>query len=140
MTTIELLKSHPLSTEVIKDWFWKEMLKSFDDDAVPEDFKQMMLSDGIPDENLAKLIDAQPRVLFDVFDENRLYINITRCMNKNEEWGWEIVPASYENAVCPSRKVAEECAIQAALLFLEVKLSPKDVEEITTTITPEEND
>ena len=76
MKTNELLEKHPLTTEVVRTWFFEQMEKSFADENVPEDFKEMMKQEGVTNERLAILIDAQPRTLFDVFDDNKLYIHI----------------------------------------------------------------
>lgn len=68
MDGITLLKKHPLAAKVIKDWFMKSMLESFKDENVPEEFKQFMLEQGVEDDKVAKLIDVNVRILFDVFD------------------------------------------------------------------------
>lgn len=144
MTTIKLLNSYPLATEVVKEWFWKEMIKSFENDAVPEDFKQMMLADGIGNENLAQLIDAQPRVLFDVFDENKIYIHIEPWDNEMEtgvdNFGFRIALQEYnpKNMDFKTRKEAEIKAIEEAFKILEVKITPTDVKEII--VITEDND
>ena len=68
MKTIELLEKHPLTTEVVRTWFFDQMVASFADEAVPEEFKEMMKQEGVTNERLATLIDVQPRTLFDVFE------------------------------------------------------------------------
>jgi hypothetical protein len=124
MKSIELLEKYPLSTEVIRQWFFNEMMKSIEiAEDVPEEFIQAMIKEGVSDERLSALIDAQPRGLFDVFDENDICINIERSANKIVEWSWEISPGHTENSVCKSRKEAELFAIEAAFEILEQRLN-----------------
>ena len=128
MKGLELLEKYPAAANVIKEWFLKSMIESFKDESVPEEFKQFMLEQGIEEEKVGTLIDVNPRMLFDVFDENDISINIIRTNNSNEEWDWELIPGPQENSVCKSRKEAELFAIEAAFEILENKLSPKEEE------------
>jgi hypothetical protein len=124
MKTNELLEKHPLTTEVIRKWFFNQMIKSIEiAEDVPEEFKQAMMQEAVTNERLATLIDVQPRTLFDVFDENDICINIERSANKIVEWSWEISPGHTENSVCKSRKEAELFAIEAAFEILEEQLN-----------------
>jgi hypothetical protein len=132
MTGLELLEKYPLAKNVVKDWFMKSMLESFKDENVPEEFKQFMLEQGIEDDKVGKLIDVNVRILFDVFDENDICINIEKSANKIVEWSWEISPGHTENSVCKSRKEAEHAAIEKAFEILETKLTPA-VKEIEVT-------
>jgi hypothetical protein len=134
MTGLELLEKYPLSAKIVKDWFIKSMLESFKDADVPEDFKQFVLEQGIEDDKVGKLIDVNVRILFDVFDENDICINIERSANKIVEWSWEISPGHTENSVCKSRKEAEHASIEKAFEILDSKLTPPTpVEEIEVT-------
>ena len=129
MTTgLELLEKYPLAKNVVKDWFMRTMLESFKDENVPEEFKQFMLEQGVEDDKVGKLIDVNVRILFDVFDENEIYIAITTP----PDWCWEISPGHTENSVCKSRKEAEHAAIEKAFEILETKLTPA-VKEIEVT-------
>ena len=119
MTTEQLLVEYPLTTQTVRDWFLKKMMESFSDEEVPEDFKAMMLAEGIPDGKLFKLIDAQPRSLFDVFDDNEMFIQIFGD-NKNG-WSFEF-PEDLENSQYATRKAAEVAAIESAFSVLEEKL------------------
>ena len=74
MTGLELLEKYPLAAKVVKDWFLSQMLESFKDSTVPEDFKSYMLEQGIENDKVAVLIDINPRVLLDVFDSNDIII------------------------------------------------------------------
>lgn len=50
-----------------------ENLKNSD---VPEEYKERLSEIGIDDEQLSTLIDNNPRSLFDLFDENNIFIDI----------------------------------------------------------------
>lgn len=121
MRTAELLEKHPLTTEVVRTWFFNEMVKSFADENVPEEFKEMMKQEGVTNERLAILIDAQPRTLFDVFDQNKLYIGI--LVDESNGFWWTInnnkSTVGYEY-----RKNCELVVIEKAFELLEEKLKP----------------
>jgi len=74
MTGLELLEKYPLTAIVIKDWIMLQMMESFKDTSVPDEFKDFMLSQGVENDKVGTMIDAQPRMLFDVFDENNIII------------------------------------------------------------------
>jgi hypothetical protein len=131
MKTKELLEKNPLTTEVIRTWFFNEMVKSLSDETVPEEFKEMMKQEGVTNERLATLIDVQPRTLFDVFDENNILIEIFRPLNKES-----IYPSNYFSykignispvLIKKTRKEAELIAVEAAFDVLEEKLKPIDL-------------
>jgi len=62
---------------VIKQWFLGKLLDSLKDNSVPDDFKEYVRAQDLEEEKIAKIIDAGPRMLFDVFDEHKVYIQIT---------------------------------------------------------------
>ena len=137
MTGLELLEKYPLAKNVVKDWFMRSMLESFKDENVPEEFKQFMLEQGIEDDKVGKLIDVNVRILFDVFDENEIYISVFYTpntfmvsINQND------LGVKYN-----TRKEAEHFAVEAAFEILETKLTPA-VQEIEVvdeeTVTPKE--
>jgi mRNA-degrading endonuclease RelE of RelBE toxin-antitoxin system len=127
MDGITLLKKHPLAAKVIKDWFMKSMLESFKDENVPEEFKQFMLEQGVEDDKVAKLIDVNVRILFDVFDENDIIIIIKYHDNFGFTWA---VEEADEQSFYKTRKEAEHFAVEVAFDILETKLTPavKDIE------------
>jgi len=115
----KLLNNYPLASKKIKEWFEKKMIESFKDKEVPEAFKQGMLEEGVSNERLGVMIDNQPRFLFDVFDENEIFISIS------------YVPKTFlisinENNTFPTnlRKEGEIRAIKEAFKLLEEKLKP----------------
>jgi hypothetical protein len=132
MKTKELLEKNPLSTEVIRTWFFNQMIASLSDETVPEEFKEMMKQEGVTNERMATFIDVQPRTLFDVFDENNILIEIFRPLNEGS-----IYPSNYFSYkignispdIKKTRKEAEHSAIEEAFEILENKLTPA-VQEI----------
>ena len=122
MKAIELLEKYPLATEVVRDWFIRKMAESVNEDNdVPEDFKKFMIEQGIPNERLCIFIDANPRSLFDVFDENNLFIEIFIYpdITFTCKIGNEATTNSWK-----TRKEAEAFAVEAAFEMLEKKLTP----------------
>jgi hypothetical protein len=122
MKGIDLLQKHTASAVVIRAWFLEKMIESLQTSDVPDDFKNMMRETGIEDDKLAIMIDANPRMLLDVFDdndiiiENSLYPDGTftiKIGNQATTQSWK------------TRKEAEAFAIEAAFEILENKLSPK---------------
>ena len=122
MKGLELIEKYPLAGKVVKEWFFKSMLESFKDDSVPDEFKEFMLEQGIEDDKIGTLIDVNPRMLFDVFDENDIVIENSlypdgtftiKIGNQATTQSWK------------KRKEAELFAIEAAFEILENKLSPK---------------
>lgn len=122
MNGIELLEKYSKAATVIKQWFLEKMLESLKDESLPETFKEYARQQEIDNDKIGKLIDGNPRTLFDVFDENDLSINIVRTPNRTEGWEWEIMQESVENSICKSRKEAELFAIEAAFKLLNEKL------------------
>jgi hypothetical protein len=133
MTGLELLEKYPLSKKIVKDWFMQSMLESFKDENVPEEFKQFMLEQGIEDDKVGKLIDVNVRILFDVFDENDIFINIIKEDSTKFMWGYVDTTGNYiKNGLVKTRKEAEHAAIEKAFEILETKLTPA-VKEIEVT-------
>jgi hypothetical protein len=120
MNTKEILEKNPLSTEVVRKWFTDKMFESVQkDDAVPEDFKKFILNERVSNESLIIFIESNPRNLFDVFDDNKIFIEI--LLYPDGEFtckiGNEGTTISWKN-----RKEAEESAIEVAFSILENKL------------------
>jgi hypothetical protein len=131
MKTGELLEKHPLATEVIRTWFFDQMVASFADESVPEEFKEMMKQEGVTNERLATLIDVQPRTLFDVFDENDIFINIIKEDSTKFMWGYVDTTGNYiKDSLVKTRKEAEITAIEKAFELLEIKLTPIELPEL----------
>lgn len=121
MTGLELLEKHPHSGEVIRAWFLKQMFESFNDQDVPDEFKDFMREQGVENDKVGKMIDINPRMLFDVFDENDLFIEIFMYPDVTFtcKIGNEATTKSWK-----TRKEAELFAIEAAFEMLENQLKP----------------
>lgn len=136
MKAINLLNKYPLSKNIIKEWMFNKLVESIkQDESVPENFKQYILNEGLDDEKLATMIDGQPRTLFDVFDENKIFICISVWTKtpgnfENAEFGIALNATNKNNSNFSSRKEAELVAIEEAFEILENNLSPK-IEENT---------
>jgi hypothetical protein len=121
MIDLEFLKQYPLSTIVIKDWFHQRMIESFKDPEIAEEFKEFVLEQGMEIDKLAFLINSNPRMLFDVFDENDIVIET--LLYPNGEFtikiGNEATTKSWK-----TRKEAEHFAVEAAIELLDKKLAP----------------
>jgi len=136
MKGIELLEKHTASAVVIREWFLERMIESLQTSDVPDEFKDMMRETGIEDDKLGTMIDANPRMLLDVFDENDIIIYFmifsspegVRFSGAIHTGNDEVKPNPIGKQ-CNTRKEAELFAIEAAFEILENKLSPK-IEEI----------
>jgi len=111
MKAKDLLDSHPLSKEIIKKWFMKEILKSFENDDVPQEFKDLILSEGVSDEKLTTLIDVNTRMLLDVFDDNDVIMVIT--YHENSNFGWALNNLVSEIPFLTRKDAEKDCLIQA---------------------------
>lgn len=134
MKGLELLESYPAAAKLIKEWFYEAMLKSLKDESITEEFRTFMSEQGIDNDKIGILIDANPRMLLDVFDDNQLYISIVATWNtENDEKKLTFIhdinnfksSDYFENGKYSTRKEAELAAIQKAFEILENKLSPK---------------
>ena len=122
MKAINLLEKYPEACKIIQKWFTKEFTKSMgEDDSVPEDFKEMVLQEGFTKERLAIIIDANPRSLFDVFDENEIYIVMGVIDDKEAKplFHYHLHGLSDNNDMFKSRKEAEFTGIILAFEELE---------------------
>ena len=127
MTGLELLKKYPQSVEVIRKLLFNKMAESIEDSSVPEDFKKSMMEEAVTNERLATLIDANPRMLFDVFDENDIIIET--LLYPSGEFTIKIGNEATTNS-WKTRKEAELFAIEAAFDLLEERLKPIDLPEL----------
>lgn len=123
MEAQDLIKNFPNSTAIIKEWFLTKMLESIEEagDNVPEDFKENVIAQGVTDDALCAYIEAQPRALFDVFDENFIFIRIHINETFNGIKFGGSLSDSRNNISYNSRKEAEKAIIVEAFKVLEDK-------------------
>ena len=119
MTTNELLDLYPIATEVVRDWFMDKMAESFKNQELPDNFKNLMREQGIPNDKLIKLIEVNPRVLFDVFDDNSVIINV---VHSNGVFSWDVNTVKSLDSYS-SRREAESASVQRAFQILHDKLN-----------------
>jgi hypothetical protein len=136
MSGLELLQKHPLVANVIKDWFHQLMIESFKDPEIAEEFKEFVLEQGIENDKLGILIISNPRMLFDVFDDNNIRIHIAVGSDVSTDNFSFYIASDVEQKTrsevvkdltndFKTRKEAELKAINYAFELLEIKLSPK---------------
>ena len=111
---IQIIDENPIAADILRQWYLEKMKKSFVDDSVPEDFKNMMLKKGIPDQTLAILLDESPRSFFDVFDENKMFIEI-RISEYAEGGFYYIINKVEDNLIYESRIPCERAAVERAI-------------------------
>ena len=127
MNALELLQENPHAAKVIKEYYVELMLNSLDESSLPENFKDFLKEQGIDDEKVAQMMEANARNVYDVLDENGFIISITYDATF-EKFSWYI-NGDQHKIVCSTRKEAENQAVAAALYRLERKLNPEINEE-----------
>lgn len=73
----ELIEKYPKATDIIVKHFLEKLLESLKDDRLPEDFKDSVRERGVKPDTILTLVEEAPRQLFDVFDENEIYIDVS---------------------------------------------------------------
>jgi len=125
MKALELLETYSKAGKIVNKWFLDKMLKSLNTDTVPEEFKEYISHQPIDNQNIAVMIDNNPRVLFDVFDENDIYVEILVDYKSNSaKFSYTVInDEMYSNPLTyTSRKYAEIAAIEQAFELLDEKL------------------
>lgn len=122
MKGLDLLEKYPLSAKVIKNWIMLQMMESFKDTSVPDEFKDFMLSQGVENDKVGTMIDAQPRMLFDVFDENNIIIET--FLYPDTTFTIKIGNQATTNS-WKTRRESEVFAIDTAFEILEDRLNEK---------------
>lgn len=118
----KMLEQYPKAAKVIKDWFLDRMMESLKTDDLPDDFKEFVKAQGVDNDRIGTLIDANPRTLFDVLDDNKIFISI---VNNHSDWWWGINTGMTDKKY-PSRKEAEIGAIEEAVKILNEELSKNE--------------
>lgn len=119
MTGKEIVEKFPLSTEIIRQWALKKITDSFTGNVDVEDFEKFLLEKGVHLSQIVDIIDSNPRILFDIFDEHKIYINIIRVFDIFQASVFE----SDKLGEFKTRKEAELEAIILAFSILEEDLS-----------------
>ena len=124
MSSQELLENYGKAANVVKDFYLAKFLESMESEDLPENFKEFAKEQGIDNDTVAKMIEAMPRALFDVFDVNEIYINVTAF--RNGLFLYSIISDVKEEVgseeTSNTRKEAEKLAIEQAFEILNEKL------------------
>ena len=115
---IEILNDYPLATETARDWFLKKMIESFEQDNAPEDFKNQMLSRGVSDITLAIMFDQSPRNFFDLFDDNKIVIEILKDTDINPDLFYYKINGKTPGTFFEQRIPCERAAVEKAFEML----------------------
>ena len=123
MKAVELLETYPRAAEVINEFYHTKMIESMDTSDVSQEYKDLLKEQEFDNEYVATFVDANPRMLFDVFDSNHIYINITAFSNSLFHYSivGEIAEAESKETF-NTRIMAEKLAIETAFQLLNDKL------------------
>ena len=76
MYTVELLNESKFAKPVILHWFKEQMLNSFQETELTKEQIEQYIEDTLAEKTFVELININPRMMFDVFDENEIFIRI----------------------------------------------------------------
>jgi predicted nucleic acid-binding Zn ribbon protein len=121
-----LVETYPKAASIIKDSIINNIKKSMriNDDQLGRDFIKDIIDNQI-DGLLIDMIENSPHSLFDIFDNNNIYIYIVVRNNKNGVlFNYRIVPRDKKNSSRSSkdRKTIEYYAIEDAFETLNNQL------------------
>ena len=123
---IELLENYPKAAVKVSEWLLEKMLDNLKntDSSVPEEFKDYVRQQGIDNERVAKILGASPRTLFDVFDDNQLYIKTDIFVREDgtAKFSWSVNATEGGGSFYSSRTEAEKDAVAKAFQMLNDKL------------------
>lgn len=117
MKGLELLEAYPKAAKVINEFYRSKMMDSMKTDNVPDEFKEMLKEQNFDNEYVAIFVDSNPRMLFDVFDANEVYIQINVPNFSYSINAGDLIAGTWE-----TRKEAETAAIEQAFQLLNDKL------------------
>jgi hypothetical protein len=117
MKGLELLEAYPKAAKVINEFYHTKMIESMNTEDVSQEYKDLLKEQEFDNEYVATFIDANPRILFDVFDEHEIYINISA-----PKFSYSIGTGGVISGTLKTRKEAEIAAIEEASQLLNDKL------------------
>ena len=122
MKTLELLQEHPAATEKIRKHYLTILHDSIASNPdLPENYKEFLEGRGLTDNEIAIMIDGNPRVLVDVFDNNEVYA----CLDMQFVDGAPMFGININGAISEEkfqyRIDAERVMITECIKFLETK-------------------
>jgi hypothetical protein len=119
----ELLETYSKAGEIVIKYYVDQFISSLEKEDVSDEVKEYAKGYTIDTEYIAKFIDINPRGLFDVFDNNDIYINVTAFPNSLFHYsivGDVITVESTETFF--TRIEAEKLVIEKAFEILNNKL------------------
>jgi len=126
MKAIELLEKYPEAAKVINQFYHAKITDSMSTADVPEEFKEMLKQQEFDNEYIASFIDNNPRMLFDVFDDNELHIEIlVMYSDRPSIFTYTVIEGDLvhtQPTKYTSRIEAEKVAIETAFQILNEKL------------------
>jgi hypothetical protein len=125
MKSKEILDANPKAASLIHDYYLNKLLDSLEDDNLPAEFKEFAREKGVPMENIAAMLEANPRQMLDFFDEQEIYINITRykASDGNTYSILDHNSTVSSSKVFNTRKEADTAGVHLAIELLEEKLN-----------------
>jgi len=126
MNALKLLQDNPDAAKIIIQYYVELMLNSLDDSLLPENFKEFLQEQGIDEEKVAQMMEANARNVYDVLDDNGFIISILFDSNV-KRFVWYINDGGH--TVCTTRKQAENEAVAEAIFLLQEEIDPKSTEE-----------
>ena len=124
MKGIELLEQNPESAKLICSYYLEVMLESLNDDSLPEDFKDHVRSQGMDNNNIAAILDGNPRNLFDFFDSRKIYVDVRPFTNGSFSYSViSDIATSGSSEIYKTRKEADKNAVETAIKQLELTLT-----------------
>lgn len=123
MTSKEILDANPKSASLIHDYYLNRLLESLEDDTFPPEFKEFAMEKGVPFDNIVAMLEANPRQLFDVFDEHGIFINISTTNNGKSYQCDVSQDLKGESQGANTRKEADLKGVTLAIDMLEEKLN-----------------
>ncbi len=126
MTGKEILDANPKAASLIHDYYLNRMLDALEDDKFPKNFKDFARERGLPFDNIIAMVETNPRQLIDFFDDEDIYINVTRYVASIDGKPYCILDHNStvkSKEVFETRKEAELEGVKLAIELLEKKLN-----------------
>lgn len=130
MKAIELLEQNPETAKLICSYYLEVMLESLNDESLPEEFKNHVREQAMDNNNIAAILDGNPRNLFDFFDSHNMYITVT-CFSDGS-FSYSIIAdigTSGTSEVYKTRKEADKNAVETAIKQLESSLTKSVIDK-----------
>lgn len=138
MYTVELLNESKFAKPVILNWFKQQMLNSFQGTELTKEQIEQYIEDTLAEKTFVELININPRMMFDVFDENEIIIYYLVYETEKEiSFSYSIKDINNESnsingVIVKTRKEAELSGIIEATKILNNKLEQLEKDKILT--------